>query len=247
MVRVSSALLFALPILAGGVLFSPASQAAGFNCAKASTAVEKAICADPELSRLDDQLTANYKKAMAGTPDGGALTFDQHAWLKSVRNRCTDSECLVTVYQERINVLGEWNLGGGGEDITGNFRVDRPNFIFNPDKQKNESITSSDCLSVKWGRKSGIDFSFELIGGNGHMCSLSGHAERQGGVWRYQPDPKTTDEVERACRFELKPRRHTLLLSDPDGACRQYACGARAGIDGLEFVRARKSAKQCGQ
>lgn len=232
-----------LPLLL--ILTQTPIQAAGFNCAKAGTVIEKSICADPELSRLDDRLNAAFKAASAGTPDGSALNYDQHHWLKAVRNRCSDVDCLVTVYQERIAVLSEWNQAGGAEDITGNYTVDRPNFLFNPEKQKEEAITSTDCLSVKWGRQSGIDFSFELIGANGHSCSMSGHAERQGRIWRYQPDPAATDEAERSCRFELTPRRHTLLLSDPNGTCRQYYCGARAGIDGTEFVRARKRAKAC--
>ena len=36
-------------------------QAASFDCAKAGTKVEKLICGDAGLSKLDDELAAAYK------------------------------------------------------------------------------------------------------------------------------------------------------------------------------------------
>ena len=47
--------LFALFALAAALSVRSAS-AASFDCAKASTPTEKAICADPILSSLDEQL-----------------------------------------------------------------------------------------------------------------------------------------------------------------------------------------------
>jgi uncharacterized protein len=38
-------------------------EAASFDCGKASTPVEKSICANTKLSELDSQLMQSYKKA----------------------------------------------------------------------------------------------------------------------------------------------------------------------------------------
>lgn len=41
------------------VFISSHVSAASFDCSKASSDIEKAICTDQELSNLDDQLTKN--------------------------------------------------------------------------------------------------------------------------------------------------------------------------------------------
>jgi uncharacterized protein len=46
------------------LLFASWAHAAGFDCTKASTLVEKAICSDSELSKLDDLLMISYKEAL---------------------------------------------------------------------------------------------------------------------------------------------------------------------------------------
>jgi uncharacterized protein YecT (DUF1311 family) len=70
---VSAALLLALPL---------GSHAAGFDCAKASTMVEKAICASPTISALDGQLGDAFRGALANHPGkADALKLDQRHWL----------------------------------------------------------------------------------------------------------------------------------------------------------------------
>ena len=39
-------------------------SAASFDCAKASSKTEKAICTDPELSKLDEDLASSYKEML---------------------------------------------------------------------------------------------------------------------------------------------------------------------------------------
>jgi len=48
-----------------GLVLIPSARAASFDCAKASTFVEKAICTDKQLSSLDDQPAGLYKAARA--------------------------------------------------------------------------------------------------------------------------------------------------------------------------------------
>lgn len=103
-------------------LLSLAAQAASFDCAKASSLVEKAICGESRLSELDEQLAYSYKGTAAAVTDINRLKAGQLAWLKS-RNQCRDNSCLVNAYQRRIGELDRYVetfsgllVGGGGID-----------------------------------------------------------------------------------------------------------------------------------
>lgn len=65
------------------LLASPVvASAAGFDCAKATTIVEKAICASPEISALDGQLGDAFRTALKNHPEkADALKLDQRHWL----------------------------------------------------------------------------------------------------------------------------------------------------------------------
>jgi uncharacterized protein YecT (DUF1311 family) len=85
----------------------PSVAAPGFDCGKASTMVEKMICADPRLSALDAKLAQSYKVSLASAADPQTLRSEQRAWLASVRNRCPDPECIAQAYGSRIaSVVG---------------------------------------------------------------------------------------------------------------------------------------------
>ena len=73
--------------------------APSFDCSKASTAVEQAICSSAELSRLDRQLAQAYRGLAATERDA------QRAWIRQ-RNACkSDIDCLTKQYQDRIVTL----------------------------------------------------------------------------------------------------------------------------------------------
>jgi len=55
--------VFALTAL---LLFVPVAQAARFDCSKAGTSFEKAICDTPELSKQDEVLAQAYATALGG-------------------------------------------------------------------------------------------------------------------------------------------------------------------------------------
>ncbi|MEO5349915.1 MAG: lysozyme inhibitor LprI family protein [Magnetococcus sp. YQC-3] len=83
---------------------SPPS-APGFDCSKASTPIEKMICADTALARLDATLLATYKEVVKAAADGVAIKKEQVNWLRQVRDQCPDLPCLSTAYQQRIAAL----------------------------------------------------------------------------------------------------------------------------------------------
>ena len=87
------------------VLAASQALSAGFDCGKASTPVETAICSTPELSKLDDELSAAYKAALDSAGDRASIVEAQNSWLRRVRNACADRACLLSEYPKRISEL----------------------------------------------------------------------------------------------------------------------------------------------
>jgi uncharacterized protein len=80
------------------------AQGASFDCSKATTRIEKMICADAELSKIDEELASAYNEALKKVSDPAALKREQQVWLKE-RNACTDAACVKQVYESRLQGL----------------------------------------------------------------------------------------------------------------------------------------------
>mgnify|MGYP000325911333 CR=1 FL=1 len=63
------------------------------------------ICADAELSSLDQQLAAEYKSALADQADPTGLVANQKEWLQNLLNTCVDKACILNAYKNRIAEL----------------------------------------------------------------------------------------------------------------------------------------------
>ncbi|MBL8144133.1 MAG: DUF1311 domain-containing protein [Acidobacteria bacterium] len=78
-----------------------------FDCAKASTATEKAICGADDLSQLDKALGQQYGKArsLASIAKRRMLVDEQRGWLER-RNACGGTAtCLRPLMQKRLDTL----------------------------------------------------------------------------------------------------------------------------------------------
>lgn len=75
-------------VLAG--LPARAQTAPSFDCAKASTEVEKTICASPDLAKADVALSDAYRAALARAPEEAKplLRSDQRGWLAHLNKIC---------------------------------------------------------------------------------------------------------------------------------------------------------------
>lgn len=79
------------------------AQAASFDCTRADTAAEIAICDNPGLNRLDEELAVQYRSLLNQLPPRQAerVRRDQRSWLIA-RDSCgADVGCLRARYQER--------------------------------------------------------------------------------------------------------------------------------------------------
>src|SRR3569623_313558 len=118
---------FALALLAL-LVFVPVAQAASFDCAKAGTSFEKAICDSPDLSKQDEVLAQAYATALGGlTADAAAaVKASQHNWLGYAARICSDdaqpikdeytadqSTCLGGEFTTRIRELEASKMQGG--------------------------------------------------------------------------------------------------------------------------------------
>lgn len=91
----------ALPVM----LFPTSLRATSFDCALAKSTVEKMICADTELSRLDDHLEKLYRKILDSSKDASTVRAQQRKWLKTNRNVCSEIPCLKAAYEGRMSEL----------------------------------------------------------------------------------------------------------------------------------------------
>lgn len=85
-----------------------------FDCSRARTRGEIAVCSDTGLSALDLNMTTQYRRAL------GKATSQQHEQLQATRNRfiayrdrCPDRECIAEAYIGRMReirdiVEGRW-------------------------------------------------------------------------------------------------------------------------------------------
>jgi len=83
------------------------ANAASFDCAKARSVVEKTICSNSDLSKLDESLSDVYKLALKEHPVKNYVRTRQREWLKE-NNSCGKDKlvsCLKSNYENRISQL----------------------------------------------------------------------------------------------------------------------------------------------
>ena len=149
--------LVQLSLAAGAALASPApspaapvaAPSASFDCARASTRVERLVCGDPLLRGYDQAVAATYRRAVAERR-APAVAGEQRAWLRE-RDACTTAACVRDAYADR---LGSLFLGLGhrapykradGADLTmvplgGGFNLFRISAESPPGSTKNVNI-----------------------------------------------------------------------------------------------------------
>lgn len=108
--------------IAGLVLSAGVIPAQAFDCGKAASPVEKAICADPKLKAVDDAMGAVYatlRRAFTGN-DRKALGASQRKWVKSREDNCGYQQgaeltsCILTETEERRRLLAAEPESGPG-------------------------------------------------------------------------------------------------------------------------------------
>jgi uncharacterized protein YecT (DUF1311 family) len=262
---------FAGPLLLRGgdvtVELSPADHAAllphirpedeaaapSFDCRRAGSPIERAICA-PErgnLRSLDLELDALYRRAIAIDPDVAA---DQRAWIRE-RDRC-GVDCLERSYQRGMDRLvvrlgpPEWARPGASALFV------MPEILFEDSFRASPLYrrllpaivgSASGRVLVLVNPNGTIEAHGDAIGGNAHLCGLHGRQLRfdpSTGWYSGPQEPYHTDPPELRGR-PMRVLRFSGDWADVFGGGRpdwvtgdtrnsDYAsCGARAGFGRL--------------
>ena len=109
---VRSSTLLTLSFIGSALLLPAPGHAASFDCAKAATPTEHAICDNPQLSSLDDQTAGLYYTLISGgiakpTQTVAEVKAAQTSFL-SKRDACgANFDCLVDAYTAQITYLNE--------------------------------------------------------------------------------------------------------------------------------------------
>lgn len=98
------------------------AKAQSFDCAKASTRVERMICDNPRLGELDSELAEAYQTALRDSPWASAnrrIRAEQKEWIAR-RDRCGNPGCVRRLYQMRLGQLhAEVDVEVDGDDGDG--------------------------------------------------------------------------------------------------------------------------------
>lgn len=94
-----------------------------FDCGRAKTAVETAICASPELMSLNDELDAAYAAVKASLPpaERKMLLLSQRRWIAR-RESCSGADegitpCVLRQTQDRLSLLSGRPESGPGTAV----------------------------------------------------------------------------------------------------------------------------------
>jgi uncharacterized protein len=91
----------------GAVPALSTAEAASFNCGRATTPTERAICGNRALEDRDVEMATIFGliRPVFAMGARGAFLDQQNAWIAQ-RNRCgSDASCIRRRYDERIAVL----------------------------------------------------------------------------------------------------------------------------------------------
>lgn len=87
---------------------------ASFDCSRARTSGETAVCSDPGLAALDRNMAAQYARAIAeASPEQRDLLRDTAHRFYAYRDRCSDARCIGAAYVGRVREIrdimeGRW-------------------------------------------------------------------------------------------------------------------------------------------
>ncbi len=98
-----------------GMLLVQQSLAAGFECDKASSEVERLICSDRNIEDSDLRLNNIYKIALHNSPEKELLITNQRQWISGIRNKCKTIDCLASSYEKQIGILKDLAISGASD------------------------------------------------------------------------------------------------------------------------------------
>jgi len=207
------------------LLAVPAASAASFDCTKASTSFELAVCAFPELSRQDEILAKAYATALGGLSKEATQIVHkgQREWLAFAERACTDDaepqkeaydqddfDCLTQLFSSRIRWLEESRMRSGRRF----YQADR--YLVIPDP---------DATDEAWNKVAAKEFTSPRIDGtDAEAVSFNAMMDKGSARFGYFPgtsnpevDPNTdgsSDNQVQVTVDDVTSRRVSLIIND---------------------------------
>jgi len=215
-------------------LANQAQSAPSFDCAKASTRVERMICDHPRIAELDSELADAYRIALRDSPWASAnrrIRAEQRDWVAE-RNRCRDPRCLRQLYRQRIAHLRSevsGGSGGGSSSSGGGASAGSANIV------RVTGVASNDVLNVR----SGPGPNYRVVGalGNGDRVRRLGCQNQAGSRWC---------QIEMMTDMRERGWVNARFLSGSGGASSSQPGGAINHGGGVRTACARAVARQVG-
>jgi uncharacterized protein YecT (DUF1311 family) len=188
-----SRLLPLLPCFGLIALLPHSAGAAAFDCTKARTQVEVAICSDPALSKADEALSEHFNAVLAASNHKESVKAGERAWLRFRDQACdmdsgqSQQVTIIACLKEAIHLRAEFL----GPDGMGN-RPDDPNLTNVPARWWGTDIKT--LMESRYFRGKQASFSVLSIG-----TGLGGHliaeitVARQGAEKRSPGDTLAVD------------------------------------------------------
>ncbi len=195
--KIRTAIRFASPHILAVFLFcfipiqkAIASPTPSFNCAKATTKVEKLICGEDKLSKQEKKLGELVSEIKKNYSDGRLDSFlkGQHVWLKLRSEACVltsdklipsdQTKCLQSVYDERIKELAEQKTVDASIDVDNILDADETlspyypqdmgsvYFLYNGDIDFKLKRTPQTCRELYTLTSGAWKYTADTIGGN---------------------------------------------------------------------------------
>lgn len=211
------------------VAYASGAQAASFDCAKARSFSEKAICGNEELSTLEEEYAAAYKKALAASPEPTTLRKMARENLK-LRELCQNTNC-VRDWLNNSKALFE-GLAQGEDSYE---RITQAQDTLPGDYITNPGEEFGSALSIKKGTSpEEYDIEVTTITEIHHTCDFEGSCTRYGkDVLICSNGDFETDSFEKKYDLVLKIiNKDTVEVVEHS----QFWCGMGATMEGT-YVR----------
>ena len=183
---------------------SEAQAQASFDCNLAATTVEKTICADAALSKLDRQMADAFRNARrsASQSKSASILAAQRSWIGQ-RNSCSsDRRCLLNSMQNRIAALNAPRSAPSG-GLTGLY------------------CNNAGIMGLQE-QGQNLRFDFMFFSGNFACGTQTLTAQRNGSGW---------SSSHNGCRMTLTQEGGAMVVrSSTVDRCKALYCGAGAAI-----------------
>jgi uncharacterized protein len=208
--------------------FAQDGPKASFDCKKAATPVEKAVCQGLHTAELDVVLDELYKAALAKAgAERAAVEAQQRQWLAQRNTACgrakPDVICIEKLYKQRIVALARVARGATGPFVSGSYdyrQKGEGGEMFLAELPDGATLVLVETVNV--GHRSP------------HTCTFMERLKPAGGVLRY-----TNNDASKTCALEIAVTGNRAVMRESPKDCfevAQYYCGAHGYMLG-NYIR----------